>query len=997
MPNLPAGINAAYPLNAAENNPSGTDRLIFTAEEDLQVLSRALDDTPTDFETMETGLQIEVRWITNTSDDTVTVRVRIINGGTILAAADAGGAFQDVGSRNTGTTTNQIDTATFGFVNTTADKATWDGASVEIQQGYAKNMAGDNAQAMVDFIELSGNYVQSALINIGSIAPAGHLLLGIPEFRNAVGVADPWHGRIERAANGALYTAAPREDGAERNYRITVWKSVDAEIWRELHTFTAPGTFGNTTDPAPMVCFMDGNDILHIGWAPIDNSVTTQSLVYAAWDCAADAVEHSPELVRDATTEVGFLRVHHGAVRSNGEIIWSISKFDGGAFTEFDLIRGNAGSWTTHADVSTDAPGTPRDMLLIPDANGDVHMIFTDTNFDMFHRNLRAANTLGATQTIGPVATNFLYPHSGLTHDGRLFFAGPGSANQVRPTVWESDALGDAPTWTLATITTAAADQDGAMRGLTLDLAGSRLIAGWIDEGDQQPRWAEYDPVADTWGSPETLDNPFTQADGWDVQTFAYSDGADDYILYARVIITGVGSRETVEVLISGGETIFGSGTVAIAGDLAMSSSKTLTGSTAPAGSLVKALTKTLDGVLTKAGSVTHIINRTISIAGTVALAGVHLLRAVSLKAGTVTPTADVSRETRLTQTGETTPAGNVSRETEKLLTGDLTLSGVLRRTVAKALEATITSTGQTISAVLKLLAGAISPAGASSHQGPEAPGSITVGGTLTTTGDLLRSTAHSIDGLIAPEGILARYIAQIRTGETTPTGAFGPTTITKIFSSNVTPAGTVSRYIAHLLIGSIEPTATLTSKIAKALGSTLTTAATVALEINPSQTSINLAGSLALAGDRLTRVGKALDGAVTPASEITKTARTTESGTLTPAGTVSPAKRAILAISGTLNMVATLTKTTLRRYAGTITPQTALRRRVSIGIASTLTTTGALVKHSRRTLTAAITFTSTVATEIFSTLAGPISRLIRGQGHAKGIHHQGRTRKDIK
>lgn len=984
-------IVGASPLNSADGQ-----RLVFTADTDGQILSRALGDTPSNFETMDSPLNIRVVWRSNSTDDTLIVRARIVNGATILAAADSGGAFQEVGSFVGNNGFADIDqNADFGFVNTTADKATWDGATLEIQQGINRSMAADNCQIQPDLAEISGTYTESvAAIAIGgTIAPAGDVLFaGLPEFQGAPDFK--YYGRIRRAANGHLYTVAPKEPNVSDTFIL--YKSTDnGATWDQIHTFH---TTGNGSEAQLGHVFSEletSTDILHVAMAAHDSVAAEWTLWYAAWDCATDTIEHQPE----KPTTVAALNVHvYLVIRTTGEVVIAFAEDQGAGFGEGprNIVRGNAGGWTLHSSVM-DGPD-PRDhVLLVDPATDDVHLYWSTNsgNDEDRHRVLRADNTFSTPQVLTN-AISRLEPGSYVIFDSEMWVPfDPGGTEQRKPYIRHA-AIAESPTWTSTRLFDVLADAGGRM----VDVAGGRMVFAWVDDGTQEVKWSEYDKTTDTWQGPVT--EAITPGEGLEIQTYLITRAGNVYLLVAELTSsTSPRPRLVHEVLIgaelSEGPSIQPTGSTTPAGSLALASAKGLDGSATPAGTAIKKASSSYTGSVTPAGSVAAAATKILALAGSVATAGVHLLRTLLLHTGSITPSADVSRETRLTETGETTPTGNVSRETKKLLGGDLTLSGILRRTVAKALEATITSTGQTISSILKLLAGSISPAGASSHQGPEAPGSITVGGTLTATGDLLRATAHSIDGLIAPEGILARYIAQIRTGSTTPTGAFGPTTITKIFSSNVTPAGTVSRYIAHLLIGSIEPAATLASKIAKALGSTLTSAATLALEINPSQTSLNLAGSLALAGDHLTRVGKALDGAITPASEITKTARMAESGTLTPAGSVSPAKRAILAISGTLNMAAGLAKTTLKRYAGTITPQTALRRRVSIGIASTLTTTGALVKHSRRTLTAAITFTSTVATQVFNVLAGPISRLIRGQGHAKGIHHQGRTRKDIK
>lgn len=177
MPSLPTGINAASPLDAND-----ASRLIFTNDTD-ETLSRALDDTPSIFQTMDSGLQITVDYRQQGRvDDTLTLSARIINGGTVLAAADSGGAFQTVSS-NVTNTSDTTSTPTFGYTNTTANKTTWDGATLELQQTHSQTKGGDGCHVEVDWIELVGNYTASGTTfqesMSGSISPSGSLSLTV--------------------------------------------------------------------------------------------------------------------------------------------------------------------------------------------------------------------------------------------------------------------------------------------------------------------------------------------------------------------------------------------------------------------------------------------------------------------------------------------------------------------------------------------------------------------------------------------------------------------------------------------------------------------------------------------------------------------------------------------------------------------------------------------------------------------------------------------------
>ncbi len=129
--------------------------------------SFTLGDTNSDFDSMDTFL-FNLRWLVNLNssvDDNVAIEIRVINGATILAAADSGGSFQQIAApaRIPTTLTNTGATA-FSYVNTTATKAQWDGAEVEIRNNYVNNMVKDTNKlhVEVDTVEFTGTYTAAA-------------------------------------------------------------------------------------------------------------------------------------------------------------------------------------------------------------------------------------------------------------------------------------------------------------------------------------------------------------------------------------------------------------------------------------------------------------------------------------------------------------------------------------------------------------------------------------------------------------------------------------------------------------------------------------------------------------------------------------------------------------------------------------------------------------------------------------------------------------------
>jgi hypothetical protein len=117
----------------------------FTADT-TETISVALSNTAATFETMNTvAMNAGVGWtMANHADDTINLNIRVVNGATILAAADAGGTMESLDPAITGTS-GTTDVVSFTYVNLTADKATWDGASVEIEQNYTAEMKADGA------------------------------------------------------------------------------------------------------------------------------------------------------------------------------------------------------------------------------------------------------------------------------------------------------------------------------------------------------------------------------------------------------------------------------------------------------------------------------------------------------------------------------------------------------------------------------------------------------------------------------------------------------------------------------------------------------------------------------------------------------------------------------------------------------------------------------------------------------------------------------------
>lgn len=124
-----------------------------------------LQDVPTDFSSIS-SLQVRLRYgwsatPTNTNWDNLYARIET-SGGTILAAADAGGTYQTVVSSITTTTATNSSNVAFSYVNTGASKADWNDAWFRIGVVRTKIKGGGSQEQRIYAAEVSGVYNEAA-------------------------------------------------------------------------------------------------------------------------------------------------------------------------------------------------------------------------------------------------------------------------------------------------------------------------------------------------------------------------------------------------------------------------------------------------------------------------------------------------------------------------------------------------------------------------------------------------------------------------------------------------------------------------------------------------------------------------------------------------------------------------------------------------------------------------------------------------------------------
>ena len=156
MTTLPSTYGAS-PLDAIDASYAS-----FANDTDGDIITNALDNMPSDFDSMDTGLAWHVSYsVVGRSDDTYGLSVRIINGATILAAATSGGTPATVNANvtNTSDTTGSV---AFAYVNTGASKALWDGATWEFTQAYSKSKGSDGGHIRLNAAWVTGTYTAGA-------------------------------------------------------------------------------------------------------------------------------------------------------------------------------------------------------------------------------------------------------------------------------------------------------------------------------------------------------------------------------------------------------------------------------------------------------------------------------------------------------------------------------------------------------------------------------------------------------------------------------------------------------------------------------------------------------------------------------------------------------------------------------------------------------------------------------------------------------------------
>lgn len=238
MATLPTLVGAS-PVNADDGTYA-----TFASNSASQTLSYALADTPTDFDTMTTLSWTVVYSLTVArANDTFALGIRIMNGATVLAAANSGGGFVTINSNITNTTDATAGPTAFAYVNTTATKADWDGASIELQSNVTKQAGWDAATIRVDYAAVTGTYavftatVPSAITTLSATPGNGQVTLNWTAPSNGGSAITDYEYRVD----GGTWTSTGSTSASTVVGGLTNGTSYDFEV-RAINAVGAAAT-----------------------------------------------------------------------------------------------------------------------------------------------------------------------------------------------------------------------------------------------------------------------------------------------------------------------------------------------------------------------------------------------------------------------------------------------------------------------------------------------------------------------------------------------------------------------------------------------------------------------------------------------------------------------------------------------------------------------------------------------------------------------------------
>lgn len=244
----------------------------------------------------------------------------------------------------------------------------------------------------------------------------------------------------------------------------------------------------------------------------------------------------------------------------------------------------------------------------------------------------------------------------------------------------------------------------------------------------------------------------------------------------------------------------------------------------------------------------------------------------------------------------------------------------------------------------------------------------LSLDGSVTPNGTLVRQTGKALTGSSTPAGALARQVAKVLSGSVTPAGALIKQ-LARAVSGSVTPAGALTKQTGKPLSGSVTPTGALVKMTGKALSGSVAAAGELVRQCGKA-----LSGSVTAAGSLVRQVGKALSGAVTASGELARETRKVFAGSVTASGALALVKTFLLYLSGSVTPSGALTKAVGKSLSGSVTAAGTVTRLVSKSFAGSVTAVGDLTKRVALTFAGTVTAAGGLLKQIGKALLGMVT-----------------------
>lgn len=224
----------------------------------------------------------------------------------------------------------------------------------------------------------------------------------------------------------------------------------------------------------------------------------------------------------------------------------------------------------------------------------------------------------------------------------------------------------------------------------------------------------------------------------------------------------------------------------------------------------------------------------------------------------------------------------------------------------------------------------------------------LTLSGTLTPTGALIKDVTITRAGTVTPAGALSKQTDKLLVGSLglsgtldvtklafrTVTGSLGLSgAVTKTISKGVSGAlgvsGTLARYTTRILTGILTPVGALAKVVSKLLVGSLGLSGTASHSVSSGTIERTFTGTLTPTGALVKTISKGIGGNLAPSGSLVRTVLQRVVGVLTPAGVVTRTVVIARTFTGSLGLSGVLRRLTGKRATG------------QIGLSGTLSSTG--------------------------------------------------------